>query len=607
MQRWNSIRSKVIRPVATHGIARCAAWCGLVLSGVAAFATTPPTRLQETTEAWRRTRATAVPIETYLRPLIGADAGFNPDPGIALASLSPAMQREYDGLQYLLNSTLRAQFLVLSSDSLREEWLRRYWRLRDPTPTTPENERRDEHARRVQHARAEFTLAEPPGWDARGQVYIAFGEPDSVIRTEDDVRMGLGYVAALQDWLYFAEGWIAQFERPTPKGAWLLGKSSATLSYRPDVVSEDRARLGYTAASDPTMPDLSGSLPSARERESDNIGEQDERILLEQSDPDRALPAAVSTHEIRTDLRAKELLGKRRESVQSFSQAIESGGERFLLAGPDVRPFWYVFDVDVFKGPPGRMRVELHYQFSLQDLEFRWRDPIYVARYRIEGVLLDRNVREAANDAYTETLKADEFRSTFATQLIPGQLTFTVPPGEYRLAIRFVDEHSDSEGVFTTDVSVPVVDAATLALSDVEMATKIVHAGDDWRSRFVKHNRLVIPNPIGIYRRDNIVNGYFEIYGLRPDPENVSRFSVQYSIVPRSRITDEGWFPSSEPAGKPFVASSFNAFGVGTDLVQELRIDVTGLEQDTYELVLTVTDLISGAAATSRTAFSILD
>ena len=54
-------------------------------------------------------------------------------------------------------------------------------------------------------------------------------------------------------------------------------------------------------------------------------------------------------------------------------------------------------------------------------------------------------------------------------------------------------------------------------------------------------------------------------------------------------------------------ASSFNGFGVGTDLVQELRIDVTGLEQDTYELVLTVTDLISGAAATSRTAFSILD
>ena len=72
-------------------------------------------------------------------------------------------------------------------------------------------------------------------------------------------------------------------------------------------------------------------------------------------------------------------------------------------------------------------------------------------------------------------------------------------------------------------------------------------------------------------------------------------------------MRDEGWFPSSEPGGKPFVASSFNGFGVGTDLVQELRIDVTGLEQDTYDLVLTVTDQISGAEATSRTAFSILD
>lgn len=560
----------------------------------------PTVRLQKVTEAWRQTRQTEVPLELQLRPLVAADAAFNPDPGLALDKLGPGMRAEYDGLQYLLTSGLKSQFLGLSSDSLRAEWLRRYWRLRDPTPTTPENERRQEHERRVAHARAELSAAEPPGWDARGRIYIAYGEPDSIIEELSDVRAGLGYVPSRQDWLYVQQGWIAQFERPNPRGPWLLGKSSATLSYRPDIEQEDRARLGLTD------PETAG-LNSTRERASDIIGQQEERLLLAAKDPDRLLPNQISTHEVRTDLRARDLLRKRSEAIWSFSQAIERGTDRFELGGPERSAIWYVFDVDVFKGPPGRMRVEVHYQFNLQDLAFQWQDSLYVARYRIEGVLLDRDVREAATDFYTESVKSGEFRATLAARLLPGQLNFVVTPGDYRLAVRLIDLISNNEGTYTTYVSVPKVNDAVLALSDMEMATRIVFAGDDWRSRFVKRDRLVVPNPIGVYQRDNVLTSYFEIYGLEPDPEGVCRYQVTYSIVPRTEMQAEGWFPGATPPGRPFVSSSFMGVGVGRDLVEELRIDVNSLDQDAYDLVLTVTDLVSGKEASARSAFSVLD
>ena len=41
--------------------------------------------------------------------------------------------------------------------------------------------------------------------------------------------------------------------------------------------------------------------------------------------------------------------------------------------------------------------------------------------------------------------------------------------------------------------------------------------------------------------------------------------------------------------------------------IEELRIDVENLQQDIYDLVLTVEDLVSGTQATTRAAFSIID
>ncbi len=77
--------------------------------------------------------------------------------------------------------------------------------------------------------------------------------------------------------------------------------------------------------------------------------------------------------------------------------------------------------------------------------------------------------------------------------------------------------------------------------------------------------------------------------------------------MPRSLTHEQGWFPSPGETSRPFVSSSFEGDGGTAERVEELRIDIASLSEDSYDLVLTVEDLISGQQATSRTAFSILE
>ena len=173
--------------------------------------------------------------------------------------------------------------------------------------------------------------------------------------------------------------------------------------------------------------------------------------------------------------------------------------------------------------------------------------------------------------------------------------------------MRCVDLDSGDEGTYVTEVEVPRLDGRALAMSDIQMATQIVYAGDDWRSRFVKHDRLVIPNPIRAYQKDHQLTGYFEIYGLQLDASSTCHYEVTYSILPRAKGRPEGWFPPVGTLEKPFVMSSFKGDGGTSDLVEDLRIDVGSLGSDAYDLLLTVRDLVAGTEASAHTTFSLLD
>lgn len=80
---------------------------------------------------------------------------------------------------WIISKAERETFQDLRSDEAREEFIERFWRRRDPTPSTEHNEYREEHYRRLIFANKMFQEG-IPGWKTdRGHIYILHGPPDS--------------------------------------------------------------------------------------------------------------------------------------------------------------------------------------------------------------------------------------------------------------------------------------------------------------------------------------------------------------------------------------------------------------------------------------------
>jgi GWxTD domain-containing protein len=87
---------------------------------------------------------------------------------------------------YIITAQERDVFLKLSNDRERDIFIEAFWKHRDPTPDTPENEFRTEHYRRIDYANHRFGRTAPkPGWKTdRGRIYIILGEPNDIQRFE---------------------------------------------------------------------------------------------------------------------------------------------------------------------------------------------------------------------------------------------------------------------------------------------------------------------------------------------------------------------------------------------------------------------------------------
>lgn len=72
--------------------------------------------------------------------------------------------------------------LRLAPVNKRREYWEKFWKKRDPTPDTPENEFEEEFLRRFYYANENFGVYTPGYRTARGRIYILYGEPDEIER-----------------------------------------------------------------------------------------------------------------------------------------------------------------------------------------------------------------------------------------------------------------------------------------------------------------------------------------------------------------------------------------------------------------------------------------
>jgi GWxTD domain-containing protein len=87
---------------------------------------------------------------------------------------------------YIISPLEKKVFEKLETDRERDLFIKAFWKQRDPTPGTEENEFKTEHYRRISYANYYYGRQSPlPGWKTdRGRIYIILGEPNDIQRFE---------------------------------------------------------------------------------------------------------------------------------------------------------------------------------------------------------------------------------------------------------------------------------------------------------------------------------------------------------------------------------------------------------------------------------------
>jgi GWxTD domain-containing protein len=93
-----------------------------------------------------------------------------------------------EDINYIITDLEKKVFAKLKTDRDRDLFIKSFWKYRDPTPDTPENEFRVEHFRRIDYANKKFSRESYwLGWETdRGKSYIILGPPKAVTRFNYD-------------------------------------------------------------------------------------------------------------------------------------------------------------------------------------------------------------------------------------------------------------------------------------------------------------------------------------------------------------------------------------------------------------------------------------
>lgn len=124
-----------------------------------------------------------------------------PRPATGVKSLDPVYQDFLKLTAYLISPKEREVFLSLPDNRDRDIFIADFWKLRDPTPGTPENEYKDEIQKRFDHANKYFAAGRPGWMTDRGRIWIILGEPRSYDRFP-----GTSGIIPCEVWYYYTDG-----------------------------------------------------------------------------------------------------------------------------------------------------------------------------------------------------------------------------------------------------------------------------------------------------------------------------------------------------------------------------------------------------------------
>lgn len=490
------------------------------------------------------------------------------------------------------------------------DFFRKFWKRRDPDPTTPANEVLVEHYRRLRYARQYFsTPITPGGYDDRGTIYLKHGPPD------DEVGFPAGDAETRPNLT-----WEYHTDRRERLIVHFVDRGNGFFERVPSLME---ASMKNPLGSFPTQDETTGEIPNVselwidqvpiqayRERATidplyDRIANAMEEVARNANGPGGG-PEAVRTFQERLETLQSE---ERFEVLKDIAE-LDRTNTYENITPPNPLPF--NFYTAAFKDIQGKTRVEVYYGIPTAELATeRWGEG-RKATVELGIAVFDDDWNEMArtNEVREYTSAGPISRDIGAAMVDLNRMV--VEPGTYNFAISLKDNNSGRIGVYRDSLVVEGFPGQQLALSDIEMAGRVreTRAG----GRFYRNGLEVVPMPSRTFTTEQQVFIYYEIYNLSKDEFGTTQFTTSYTIQ-----------PAEEGRRSNILSSAFKALGSLVGLSKTEQVTVEGEEEygiraqenkhlelafpspspGIYQLILEVTDNNTGQVTERRQEFMV--
>jgi len=510
----------------------------------------------------------------------------------------------YVNLGLVLETEEMEEYDSLPADGKRAYWAH-YWRSRDPDPKTDVNERLLEHYIRIAWARIEYGKEDWP-WDARGRLYVRYGEPDyrsgqgrpvawefvdgdpewTKRKRDHQEEMGLPSIL-LQLSVFDGDHW--DYPLYIPKHM-IIATAESLRSENPIALLDS---IWTQAISIAEGKALRGAAYATPER----WVYADEGIDLNFEDFAHSGIFTVS------GVRSRMVVEQMEEKLPSLSDE----EDRIEMIDP-------MDSVMTFRGEGGQTAVE--YAFALLPDEFGSFRSLtgQYATVDVEVNLFTEEWELAAGVG--DRLRRLETIPQVSIRGIPLFVDATrmeVAPGTYLLTTLLIDPETGKRARAEEIVELPDYSGDALMMSNILPAAYIGQADETSRPGFIRGDLEVLPLPGRAIQADQALFIYYEVYNLTMDAYGATEYQVEYLVkeAPESRRLATRLFHTVQSflgRGRRLtgVASSVTRTGIRPDLSSYLEIDVSQLEPKTYILELHVTDLNNGEKTSGSLLFRTL-
>jgi GWxTD domain-containing protein len=470
-------------------------------------------------------------------------------------------------VRWIMTDGERKRYKALSTDEQRLGFIEEFWRRRDPTPETPQNEYRADYLQRFAYALRTFAAGKP-GWATdRGRIYLLLGPPHSIQQNP----MGR-----------------SQLERPSEIWTYNnldIPKIPATL----DIKFVDFKGTGDfeivsdldTSAPVDTIFGIAETPLHAWAMRRGKIGQVDPLTGADQFrevDSTRLTMAELDLQEQLREIHRPE------RTLQSLDEIV------------DAQVTFARISLQAATGAQhpnnGKVTIPVGLAAPYRELASRPEENklVYDVDYLVR--LVDDKGAEAARveQHLVFSLTGQQHDASADHQLfIEEQLE--AEPGTYKLLAVVRDNLQNKIGSLEHSLDVRAPASGGLSLGNLVLARALVPSTSSAASPFQFGSLRVVPSFDTTFQTDENVNLYLEAYGATTEADGKKRIKVDFFIMRHGRlfmgVPASHLFPTSEPAG---ISASI-----------PLRKCTAG----DYTLRVRVTDEVTGERAETESVFTV--